>query len=166
MRRCFFDSNVLVYSQDWSEPAKSALAQSLIAEAIDADEFVVSTQVLIEFYATAVRRKLLEADQALALVRLWSEQDTVPHTSELILSGLQLHQSHSVSMWDALIVQAALEGHCEVLLSEDLQHGRRFGELRIANPFIAGAAAHERSLAYARSKRGKGKRRSRAAAAG
>jgi predicted nucleic acid-binding protein len=40
-------------------------------------------------------------------------------------------------LWDALIVQAALSGGADVLYSEDLQHGRRFGELRIENPFLA-----------------------------
>lgn len=160
MRR-FFDTNVLVYAQDRSEPSKRDLAQSLIAEAIDNEEFVVSTQVLVEFYAAVLRRNLLGAEKALALVRLWCDQDTVPHTPDLLLSGLELHQAHSLSMWDALVVQAAIEARCDVLLSEDLQDGRRFGVLRIANPFAAPAVAHEPRLsAYGTSKRRVGKRKS------
>lgn len=142
MRR-FFDTNVLIYSQDRSEPSKRALAQALVAEAMDEEGFVVSTQVLLEFYAMVLRRKLLAPIPALALVRLWSEHDIVPHTPELVLHGLELHQAHSISVWDALIVQAAMEARCDVLLSEDLQHGRRFGELEVANPFLASTGAHE-----------------------
>jgi hypothetical protein len=44
-------------------------------------------------------------------------------------------------MWDALVVQAALDARCDVLLTEDLQHGRRFGDLEISNPFVS--SAHE-----------------------
>ena len=143
MRR-FFDTNVLVYSRDPDDAAKRAIARTLIEDAIEDDSFVVSTHVLVEFYATAMRRRLLGPAQALDLVRLWGGLDTVPHTTELVMRGLELHQAHSLSIWDGLIVQAALEARCDVLLSEDLQHGRRFGELEVANPFLAArATAHE-----------------------
>jgi predicted nucleic acid-binding protein len=155
MRR-FFDTNILVYAQDRGTPSKRALAQALIGEAMDDEEFVVSTQVLVEFYVAVQRRKLLAPAAALARVKLWSEHDVVPHTPDLLLGALELHQAHSISPWDALIVRAALEARCEVLLSEDLQHGRRFGDLEVKNPFIAGAA-HEPRAANYRSRRG-GKR--------
>jgi predicted nucleic acid-binding protein len=140
--RRFFDTNVLVYSRDPDDAAKRALARALIESAIEEESFVVSTQVLVEFYATSVRRRLLGPAQALELVRFWGGHDTVPHTPDLVTRGLELHQAHSLSVWDGLIVQAALDAGCDVLLSEDLQHGRRFGSLEVANPFLP-AAAHE-----------------------
>lgn len=140
--RCFFDTNILVYSRDPDDAAKRALARNLIEGSIEEESFVVSTQVLVEFYATSVRRRLLGPAQALDLVRFWGGHDTVPHTSDLVTRGLELHQAHSLSIWDGLIVQAALDARCDVLLSEDLQHGRRFGSLEVANPFLP-AAAHE-----------------------
>ena len=149
MRR-FFDTNVLVCSQDSQDGAKRDVARAHVEDAIASDGFVLSTQVLVEFHATCLRRKLLGAAQALALVRLWSGHDTVPQTPELLVRGLELHQEHSVSLWDGLIVQAALDAQCDVLLSEDLQHGRRFGDLEVVNPFIA--AAHETRAGYKRSK--------------
>lgn len=142
MRR-FFDTDVLVYSRDPDDVAKRTLARSLIEEAIEDESFVISTQVLVEFYATSVRRRLLGPAQALDLVRFWGGRDTVPHTPELVIGGLELHQAHSLSIWDGLIVQAALDAQCDVLLSEDLQHGRRFGDLEVANPFLAPAGTHE-----------------------
>lgn len=142
MRR-FFDTNVLVYSRDSADVAKRERARSLIEEAIEDESFVVSTQVLVEFYATSVRRKLLGPAQALDLVRFWGGHDAVPHTPDLVVRGLELHQAHSLAIWDGLIVQAALDARCEVLLSEDLQHGRRFGDLEVANPFLPAAGVHE-----------------------
>ena len=145
MRR-FFDTNVLVYSQDSSHRAKQQRAKDLVEAAIAEDAFVVSTQVLVEFYAACVRRRLLRPPDALAFVRLWSEHDTVPHTADLVLKGLELHQAHSLALWDGLIVQAALDARCDVLFSEDLQAGRKFGSLEIVNPFAS--ASHEPPAHY------------------
>ena len=142
MRR-FFDTNVLVYSRDRSEPGKRDLAHVLIENAIADDSFVVSSQVLLEFYVTMQRRNLLGPAQALQLVRLWSDHDTVSNTSDLLLRGVELHQEHSLSIWDALVVQAAIDAWCDVLLTEDLQHGRRFGEVIVENPFLEAHAARE-----------------------
>ena len=75
-------------------------------------------------------------------MRLWSENDAVPRTADSLLHGLELQQAHSLSVWDALVVRAALEARCEILLSEDLQAGKVFGELEIVNPFL-GTSAHE-----------------------
>lgn len=158
MRR-FFDTNVLVYSRDPDDAAKRTLARSLIEEALDDEAFVVSTQVLVEFYATSVRRRLLGPAQALDLVRFWGGHDTVPHTPDLVVRGLELHQAHSLSIWDGLIVQAALDARCDVLLSEDLQHGRHFGGLAVANPFLADTGVHEpRARPYGASKAAHGRK--------
>ena len=162
MRR-FFDTNILVYSRDPDDPVKRGVARTLIEGAIEEESFVVSTQVLLEFYATAVRRRLLGPAQALELVRFWGAHDTVAQTADLVARGLELHQAHSLALWDGLIVQAALDARCDVLLSEDLQHGRRFGDLEIVNPFRA-PAAHE-SPARLYGARG-GRKRSRPAPAG
>jgi len=150
--RCFFDTNILVYSRDPDEPTKRAVARALVENAIEEESFVVSTQVLVEFCATSVRRRLLGPAQALELVRFWGGFDAVAHTPELVARGLELHQAHSLSVWDGLIVQAALDSRCSVLLSEDMQHGRRFGSLEIANPFLAGGAHETPALPYGRGK--------------
>ena len=147
MRR-FFDTNVLVYSRDSSDRAKQNRARTVVSEAMGEDDFIVSTQVLMEFYATCMRRRLLGAPEALELVHLWSGYDTVAHTPDLIVRALELHQAHSMSPWDALIVQAAVDARCEVLFTEDLQHGRRFGTVEIVNPFLA--TTHEPAARYGR----------------
>lgn len=147
MRR-FFDTNVLLYAYDRVDARKREAARALIAEATEAEEFVVSAQVLAEFYSNAVRRKVMGKAQARDLVRLWSEHHAVPNTADLLLRGISLHQDHSLEFWDALVVEAAREARCDVLLSEDFQHGRRFGELEIVNPFLA-SGAHERTSRYA-----------------
>jgi len=53
-----------------------------------------------------------------------------------ILDGAwRLEDLYSLSWLDALIVSAAQVAGCSNLLSEDLQAGQRFGEVRVVNPF-------------------------------
>jgi predicted nucleic acid-binding protein len=148
--RQFFDTNVLVYAHDLQDRAKAELARSLVEDAMSRHDFVVSTQVLAEFYSTVTRRRLLEPSSALEMVRLWAEHDTVAQTPDLMLRGIPLHQKHSIAFWDALVIQAALDAKCDLLFSEDFQHGRRFGEMEIRNPFIAGEVHEPRVASYGR----------------
>lgn len=147
MRR-FFDTNILVYAHGRDDPRKRDIARACVEEATAEDGFVLSTQVLAEFYWTCVRLKVMGPSQAGALVRVWSEHDIVPLTPDLIVRAISLHQGHSLAIWDALIVEAALNAGCEMVLTEDMQHGRRFGDLEIRNPFVAAGAHEPRAKGY------------------
>lgn len=63
------------------------------------------------------------------LLRVFSSQ-------ALYTSALQLASRHKLAWYDSLIIASAIEGQCAVLYSEDLQHGRRFGDLAVENPFL------------------------------
>ena len=128
--KAFFDTNILIYAQE--QGAKADKARALLAAG-----GVLSVQVLNEFAAVARRklgknwREIGEAvDDALTLV-----DPPLPLTIALHTAARALADDHKVSFYDALIVAAALEAGCETLISEDLQDGRAFGELRIVNPF-------------------------------
>ncbi|MFL6234401.1 MAG: PIN domain-containing protein [Thermoanaerobaculia bacterium] len=135
--RTFFDTNVLVYIFDTDSPAKQARARDLLTEHARFGRIVLSSQVLQEFYVTVIRKlaRPLPVEEALAALVHLSSFPLITSDGALILRAVQLHQKASLSFWDALIVQAALESNCRRLLSEDLQHGRRFGGLLIENPF-------------------------------
>ena len=60
----------------------------------------------------------------------------VPSSPWLFLDALRFYDASSLSWYDAMIVAAALQGNCKVLYSEDMQHGRRFGDLVVENPFL------------------------------
>ena len=60
----------------------------------------------------------------------------VPSTADLMAGALNLFVLHSLSFYDALILQAALVSGCQQVLSEDMQHGAAFGGVRIVNPFL------------------------------
>ena len=59
------------------------------------------------------------------------------HSSQaLFAEALHLQAKSALSWYDALIVSAAIQAQCKWLFTEDLQHGQRFGSLRVANPFL------------------------------
>ena len=139
--RCFFDTNVLVYLHDPREPRKQAVAQEMLAQHVLAGSLVISTQVLQEFCATVLRLRLLAPEVAIDTARQLADENVRPTTADTVLNGVTLAQRHQLSVWDGLIVQAALDAGCTTLFTEDLQHGQRFGALQVVNPFLP--SAHE-----------------------
>jgi predicted nucleic acid-binding protein len=154
----FFDTNILVYTVDTGEPLRQAQAREILAKALLGRTLMLSTQVLLEFYNTMLRRKLVSPQDAVELMRLWTEHEVVNSSADMLFRAFALHQSRRWSVWDSLIVQAALDAGCTTLYTEDLQHGLRIGELEIVNPFLQATAVHEPAAAYAaapRRRRGK-----------
>jgi predicted nucleic acid-binding protein len=143
----FIDTNVAVYAVDVDEPAKRAVADPLLFEAQRHGRLVISTQVLQETFNVLTRKKKLSPRAALDYVQSLAEARVIGTNAEFVLRGLSLSIQSRLSVWNGLIVQAALDGGCSRLYSEDLQHGGRFGELEIVNPF--NSAVHEAVPAYA-----------------
>ncbi len=136
--RFFLDTNVFVYTFDVKAPAKAKKAAQLIRRAADTGEGIISYQVVQEFFSVAFRRfaqpmSVAEAEQYLTTVL---RPLLAVHSSPAIyFEALRVAEKHRISWYDSLIVAAALEGQCDKLYSEDLQHGRKIEGLRIENPF-------------------------------
>ena len=135
----FVDTNVLVYAYDETEPTRGPAAQKIVTELWTSGHGVLSTQVLQEFYSVATKKipKPLSRLVARELVADFSQWQIVNTDPLLIVSASRLAEDHSLAWWDALIISAALRSGAPTLLSEDLQHGRRFGRVTVRNPFRA-----------------------------
>ncbi|MEQ4204448.1 PIN domain-containing protein [Actinopolymorpha sp. B17G11] len=133
----FVDTNILAYAYDLDEAKKRPIALEALDILWRTKAGVVSTQVLQEFYNTATRRFRQPLSHAAArrVLRGYSGWPVVSPDAALILAASELHERHSVSFWDALIVEAARRAGASRLLTEDLQHGRTFGALTVENPF-------------------------------
>lgn len=136
--RAFLDTNVLVYAVDEDEPAKREVARALLADAAG-QRFVLSAQVLGEFYVTVTRKLARPVDAALAtaMVEQLSRLPTVALDAALVRGAAALSRSAGLSYWDALVVASAAGAGCERLLSEDLNDGQAIGSVRVENPFAA-----------------------------
>jgi predicted nucleic acid-binding protein len=144
----FFDTNILVYAVDDAEPARQRVASGLLRDALGSGRLVISTQVMLEFRAAASRRKLLTSEGITKFLRSLARCDVVPADAEFVWKAFETQERYGFSIWDAAIVQGALEAGCSVLYTEDLQHGQHFGALEVVNPF-RGHAVHEPPAGYA-----------------
>jgi predicted nucleic acid-binding protein len=133
--RVFVDTNVLTHLFDHSEPKKQAqAARRLRAES---REIFVSTQVLQELYVslTKGRNPIATAELAERAVGEASRYSVVHVDTALVSAGIEASRKHRISFWDALIVRAAVQADCEVLLTEDLNAGQLIDGVRVDNPF-------------------------------
>jgi predicted nucleic acid-binding protein len=130
--RSFFDTTVLIYSIS-SEQPRTAMAEKLLA-----DGGWISVQVLNEFAAVA-RRKLdmswEETREALLAIRGLCETP-IPLSIKTHQAALEIAARYGYHIYDALILAAALESHCDILYTEDMQNGQSIGPLIIRNPFL------------------------------
>ena len=127
----FFDTNILVYA--FLDVAKRERALDLIASG-----GIISAQVLNEFTNVARRkgqRDWAEIERAVSVIRV-RFPDVMPLTVDTHAAALGLSRDHGLAFYDALVVASAIEAECDILYSEDMQHGRAVGGLRIHNPFI------------------------------
>src|SRR5271165_3528395 len=136
--RSFFDTNVLVYSDDKAASAKQRCALDLLAEHRRRGTGVVSLQVLQEYFVTVTRKLRVDARIARRKVELLAEFDVAAPEVADILAAIDLHRLHGFSFWDALVLRSAQQAGCRVLLSEDFQAGREIDGIQVVNPFRQG----------------------------
>ena len=127
----FIDTNVVLYLLS-ADPAKADRAEELLAIG-----GTISVQVLNEFVAVASRKlrmSWIEIREVLAQVRAVCAVE--PVTIETHERALRLAERYGISIYDALIVSAALLANCKTLHSEDMQDGQVIErQLTIRNPF-------------------------------
>ena len=145
--RFLLDTNLLIYAIDATDPGKQSVAQKWIATAHESGEGSVSYQVVQEWFNVVLRKAAspLSVDEAASIYHqliepLWRIQSS----RELLDTALDLHRRDAISWWDSLIVSAAIQGGCDRVLSEDLQHGRKIRGVEIVNPFRTASTKHGR----------------------
>jgi predicted nucleic acid-binding protein len=131
----FFDTNIFLYA--YSRAPEDLPKRDRARELLLRFAPVVSTQVLQEFIAAALRKPALaigepQLDEFLALTAHYL---VLPVDRPLILHATTLRRRFSISHWDSTLLAAAHASGCSTLYSEDLQHGFALDQLTIVNPF-------------------------------
>jgi predicted nucleic acid-binding protein len=131
----FLDTNVLIYASSQGDH-RTAMARRLLLSG-----GVVGVQVLNEF-ASVARTKLAmtwpEVQEAIEQIVILCPNPR-PLSIETHRRALELSKRYGFSIWDSLIVAAAAEARCSMLLTEDFQHGQVVEGVRIENPFLSAA---------------------------
>ena len=136
--RYFLDTNILVYANDSSDPARRGVAAKLISEGVRAGTAHISSQVLSEFWVT-ITQKIhvpLARDVAEAELRHLGAMSVVIVDYGAVQAAVHFQARYRISYWDALVVAAAHAARCPLLYTEDLSHGQTYGEVVARNPFV------------------------------
>jgi len=134
----FVDTNVLVYFRSNNDSRKQRIATDWLRRLANSQRGRISTQVLVEFYAVAMRGVNPDIARARADVEDFAMWQPVPPSVELFRRAWAVGDRYSLSWWDAMIVGAALTAGCTTLLTEDMQDGLVIDQtLTIMNPFTA-----------------------------
>ena len=131
----FFDTNVLVYCTDRQSPAKQFIARALVERHSATGRAVISTQVLIELYNVLVNKQKVPASLAAELINSYALWPVVDSDVALVQSAVARTLEQRISIWDAMVVEAANRCGSDTLLSEDMSHGMRYGGTTVVNPF-------------------------------
>lgn len=141
------DTNVLVYRVDPRDPVKQCIADEVLRDGLAKGELVLAHQAIIEFVAAVTKPRvdlggapLLHREEALLEVEeLMNGFPVVYPGPEVLRTAVRGAAVYRLSWFDAhLWAYAEVHGIPEVL-SEDFEHGRHYGRVRIVDPFLSAA---------------------------
>ena len=131
------DTNVLAYAEGVNSAGKKKLALELV-HGLSPGVIVLPVQTLGELFHVLVRKAGRTPARARAAILGWQDAFPVIETSAAVMiAAADLATDHRLSIWDAVILSAAAEGGCRLLLSEDLQDGFTWNGVTVANPFAS-----------------------------
>ena len=132
----FIDTNVWVYALSAQNHAKKTVAVNLIAKSYREDVICVSSQVLKEFANFAFKQTAKSAVEINAMLAKIGSYTFVADTRELIADGVVGKETWQVGFYDALMIAAANKAGCSTIFTEDLNNGRKYGNVTVVNPFV------------------------------
>jgi len=135
--RVFIDTNVLVYVYDPDALAKQTCARNLVIDHLGSGTLALSTQVLLEFYWTVTRKPEVPLPHPVAagFARQLLAAHVVPPSAELAVAAMERRGASPLTIWDALILEAAESCGASVLYTEDKHLLSVSAGIAIVDPF-------------------------------
>ena len=135
--RFSIDTNILIYSVDTDAGERHEHAMLLLDD-MAARDCVLTLQALAEFFHAVTRKDKMPIEDARAMVHDWMTLfPTAVADARTLPAAITLRAEHGFAFWDAMLVQTLRGAGVTRLLTEDMQHGRQVGPLRLENPFTA-----------------------------
>lgn len=133
--RVALDTNILAYAEGVNGTAMKETALELV-EKLPEGAALLPVQTLGELFNLLVRKAGRAPAKARRAILSWQDAYPLIETSgEVMLAAADLATDHQLSIWDAVILSAAAEAGCRLLLSEDLQEGFTWKGVTVTNPF-------------------------------
>jgi predicted nucleic acid-binding protein len=133
--RVALDTNILAYAEGVNGKERQLQALDLL-ERLPNHAVVVPAQVLGELFNVLVLKVKRSRKVARMAVLTWRDAYSVSETSEnVMVDALDLSADHEMRIWDAVMLSAAADAGCRLVLSEDLQDGFTWRGVTVTNPF-------------------------------
>lgn len=131
-----FDSNILIYASDSSQSERHRLATAAIGSAVVRGAALIPLQALGEFYYVRTRKLRRSREETRAFIDAWRRTARIePYAEADLLPAMAASEAHGLSFWDAMIWAVSERAGASLLVSEDMQAGRRLGSVTLVNPF-------------------------------
>ena len=131
------DSNILVYAEGVNGRPMQQAARALVAK-LARESTLLPVQALGELYAVLIKKARRSRAKARDAVLDWGDAFPLIETSSsVLLQAMELSAGHQLAFWDSVILSAAADASCRLLLSEDLHDGFTWSGVTVANPFAA-----------------------------
>ena len=135
--RVALDTNVLAYAEGVNGAERRGPALDLVRR-LPQEATVIPVQVLGELFNVLVRKAGRSRADAREALLSWRDTFPMIETSpEIMLAAADLATDHRFGIWDAVILSAASQASCRLLLSEDLQEGFTWGGVTVVSPFAS-----------------------------
>jgi predicted nucleic acid-binding protein len=133
--RIALDTNILAYAEGVNgAPMKKAALE--LVQRLPERTTLLPVQTLGELFNLLVRKAGRPPARARKAMLSWQDAFPLIETSaEVMLGAADLATDHQLSIWDSVILSAAAESGCRLLLSEDLQEGFTWKGVTVTNPF-------------------------------
>ena len=132
----FLDSNVLVYYVDSRDSAKQAKAEGILESALNGDSVcVISVQTLAEFTNVSLGKLKLPTKTIKQYVEVFSQLPVISPDAQFVTRALDIRERYEIQFYDAMMVAAAERAGCDEFLTEDLNDGQMYGNVKAVNPF-------------------------------
>ena len=135
--RVALDTNIMAYAEGIDDDRMQAIVVDLLLK-LPSGDTILPVQTLGELFNVLVRKGGRSRDAARTAVLKWRDGFPVIETSAAImLAATDLAVDHQLNIWDSVIMSAAAQAGCRLLLSQDLQNGFTWNGVTVTDPFLA-----------------------------
>jgi predicted nucleic acid-binding protein len=129
------DSNILIYAFDDRDAFKQRMCADILVAAM-AERSPLALQAIGKFYVATTRKRILAPERALDEVKYFITgfEAFLPSPRAYLLAAEEAARG-TFSYWDAVLLASAHDAGCDIVLSEDMTDGARFGAVTVRNPF-------------------------------
>lgn len=137
--RLFFDTNIIYYAYDTSEPQKRKICQELLEKVFSGDIIgIVSGQILGELFNASINKLDIPLDKAKVIVQalITSERwEKINYDQRTIIRAISNFEDVKVPFWDLVISETMKENNITEIITENEKDFKKIRGINVINPF-------------------------------